>query len=105
MTLPQFRAWCLDTGARANERIFHARIQRALLEASVWVQDLQDLHALNEDQILISAETGETLLEVLDSALAAGVPERTIVERNGRALPLTEVRALGESIVAIVRRP
>jgi hypothetical protein len=99
MTIAQLQAWCIEIEALANERVYRARIQQALVHTNVWVSELQEVGGLNQDQAMCAAETGRYLLQVLLDAQAAGVSNQIRVELNGEPLTLSEVKALGEYVV------
>src|SRR5271166_6485273 len=87
-----------------NERIFRSRIQQALLQANVWVNELQDPGALSREQAMFAAETGEHLLQVLQDAQAAGVSDGMTVELNDGQVTLSEIKNLGEYIATTGHR-
>ena len=99
-TLAQCRDWCSEVKSRVSEYVYRFRIQQALLQANVWISDLQEPGSLSEDQTIFAAETGSILLQVLQDALAAGVSETMTVELNEEPVPLAHVRKLGLYIAA-----
>ena len=100
LTLAQCREWCKEVKTLATEGVYRYRIQQALLQANAWVSDLREPDNLSEDQTLFAVETGCILLQVLQDALAAGVPENMAVELNNTPVPLAQVRQLGLYVAA-----
>jgi hypothetical protein len=87
----------------SDDHVYLCRIQRALLQANVWVGDLQEPESLSAEQILFAVEAGRALLQVLQDAQAAGISDQALVTLNNNQVTLSEVQALGESIAAVGR--
>ena len=104
MTLAGLQVWCRERAAWANEGLYRGRIQRALLQASVWVGDLDEPSVLSEDQAALAAETGRYLLQVLRDAQAAGLSERMQVPWNSTTITLTAATKLGAYVATTDRR-
>lgn len=100
MTLAQCQEWCREVKMQASECVYRFRIQQALLQANVWVSDLQEPGSLNEEQATVASEAGCILLQVLQDALASGVSETITVELNEAPVSLAQVRNLGQYVAA-----
>ncbi len=94
MPLAALQVWCRERAGWANEGLYRVRIQRALLQASVWVGDLNEPGVLSEDQAVLAAETGRYLLQVLHDAQSAGVSERMQVSWNSTTITLAAATKL-----------
>ena len=101
MTLGELRSQCVELRTRANDHLYLCRIRQALLQANVWVSDLQEPESLSLEQRTFAAETGKALLQVLQDAHDAGVSDRINVTMNGALVTLAEVKAFGESVAAV----
>jgi hypothetical protein len=104
MTLSELQRWCSERAAMATECLFRFRIQQALLQVIVWVNDLDDSEALIEDQAILAAETGCYLLQVLQDAQTASVPDQIQVNLYGQPITLAEAKALGEYVATARHR-
>lgn len=93
-TLHELQLWCSDISALATEHAFRSRIQQALLQANVWMSDLQDPTGLSQEQVQCAIETGNCLLQVIRTARAAGLSNRVRVELNAVRMTLLATETL-----------
>ncbi len=103
LTLAQCQTWCREVKAQVSECVYRFRIQQALLQANIWVSDLQEPGALSGEQTIVASETGCILLQVLQDALASGISEAMTVELNDAPISLAQVRNLGQYVAAAGR--
>ena len=100
LTLAQCQTWCGEVKIQVSECVYRFRIQQALLQANIWVSDLQEPGALSGEQAMVASETGCILLQVLQDALASGISETITVALNDAPISLAEVRKLGQYVAA-----
>ena len=104
MTLLEAREWCCNILRLAKERIYRTRIQQALLQAGAWLNDLREPDSLDEEQILLAAESGEALLKVLYDAKKAGVSDWITVGLRNEQITLLEAEELAKYIEGAATR-
>jgi hypothetical protein len=104
ITLAEMGNLSREVQASATERIFRTRIQQALLQASVWLDDLRQLEMLDEDQIALASESGVALLTVLNDARAAGISGWTTVALRSEQITLLEAEELATFIQGAAAR-
>jgi len=104
MTLTELQRWCREQAAFAREGLYRVRIQQALLQASVWVGELDEPEGLSEDQAILAAETGHYLLQVLRDAQGAGVPDSMPVVWNATTITLAAATQLADYVATTASR-
>jgi len=104
MSLIELQRWCRELAALAREGLYRVRIQQALLQASVWVGELDEPEGLSEDQAILAAETGHYLLQVLRDAQGAGVPDSMPVVWNATPITLAAATQLADYVATTAIR-
>jgi len=104
MTLTELQRWCREQAALAREGLYRVRIQQALLQASVWVGELDEPEGLSEDQAILATETGHYLLQVLRDAQGAGVPDSMPVVWNATTITLAAATQLADYVATTASR-
>jgi hypothetical protein len=103
-TLREVEEWCQERTILANTGLYRVRIQQALLQAGVWVGELDAPDGLSEDQAALAAETGHYLLQVLQEAQATGVAPGTPVAWNATTITLTAASQLADYVATTAGR-
>lgn len=104
MTLTRLHAWCLEQALIANESLYRVRIQQAILQAGVWVGDLDEAEELSEDHATLAAETGRCLQHVLRDAQNAGVSDRMLFRWNSTTITLAAATKLADYVAIMASR-